>query len=144
MYSVPLITLIGELYQHQITSTQTVCRLKLRGEIIVFLHRPNAHVHGHHPVKNLWMHKASTFVFLRMSRSAWLFLIRNSRWRAMVVSPPRIATNLSTLSTSFLSLSLCDALKKKQQQQLLDYKESTSFFGGRAVLFFITVVSLHC
>ena len=144
MYSVPLIILIGELYQHQITSTQTVCRLKLRGEIIVFLHQPNAHVHEHHPVKNLWMHKASTFVFLRMSRSAWLFLIRNSRWRAMVVSPPRIATNLSTLSTSFLSLSLCDALKKKQQQQLLDYKESTSFFGGRAVLFFITVVSLHC
>lgn len=25
---------------------------------------------------------------------------------------------------------------KKHQQQLLDYKESTSFFGGRAVLFF--------
>ena len=70
MYSVPLIILIGELYQHQITSTQTVCRLKLRGEIIVFLHQPNAHVHEHHPVKNLWMHKASTFVFLRMSRSA--------------------------------------------------------------------------
>ena len=25
---------------------------------------------------------------------------------------------------------------KKHQQQLLDYKKSTSFFGGRAVLFF--------
>ena len=63
----------------------------------------------------------------------------------MVVSPPRIATNLSTLSTSFLSLSLCDALKKKQQQQqLLDYKESTSFFGEGQYFFFITVVSLHC
>ena len=33
---------------------------------------------------------------------------------------------------------------EKKKQQLLDYKESTSFFGGRAVLFFITVVSLHC
>lgn len=33
---------------------------------------------------------------------------------------------------------------EKKKQQLLDYKESTSFLGGRAVLFFITVVSLHC
>lgn len=64
---------------------------------------------------------ASTFVFLRMSRSAWLFLIRNSKWRAMVVSPPRIATNLSTLSTSFLSLSLCDALKKKIRLQRIHF-----------------------
>ena len=64
---------------------------------------------------------ASTFVFLRMSRSAWLFLIRNSKWRAMVVSPPKIATNLSTLSTSFLSLSLCDALKKKIRLQRIHF-----------------------
>lgn len=28
-------------------------------------------------------------------------------------------------------------IEKKKQQQLLDYKESTSFFGGRAVLFFL-------
>lgn len=27
-------------------------------------------------------------------------------------------------------------IEKKKQQQLLDYKESTSFLGGRAVLFF--------
>ena len=47
-----------------------------------------------------------TLVFLRMRRSAWLFLIRNSRCRAIVVSPPKIATSLLTLSAKLLSLSL--------------------------------------
>lgn len=47
-----------------------------------------------------------TLVFFRIRRSAWLFLMRNSRWRAIVVSPPKMATSLLTLSPSFLSLSL--------------------------------------
>ena len=36
-------------------------------------------------------------------------------------------------------------IENKQQKQLLDYKESTSFFKGEgSTFFFITVVSLHC
>ena len=36
----------------------------------------------------------------------------------------------------FITFTLWCIEKKQQQQQLLDYKESTSFYGGRAVLFF--------
>lgn len=36
-------------------------------------------------------------------------------------------------------------IENKQQKQLFDYKESTSFFKGEgSTFFFITVVSLHC
>lgn len=47
-----------------------------------------------------------TLVFFSMSRSAWLFLMRNSSWNAIDVSPPKMATSLLTLSCRTLSVSL--------------------------------------